>query len=170
MTSPAAAAMQELAAVNLRSRSATAEALPRARQAAGLIRAALEQGENPFRELDSRTVLRASSFAVRLCESALVNGAPDDLYLALWLVAGMDPAGEMMHDLYFTAAIFQSTRLRLGLGHADIAAQAEQIPFAPAREFLVKFFARDSDADQILGAYAITLVDDDKGLHFRQQL
>lgn len=130
--------------------------------------AALAHGENPLQELDLRTALRACSFAVRLCESALANAAPAELDPALWLTAGMDPDGEMKRALYCTAAILQSTRLRLGMDYAAIAAALAQLQTAPARDFLLKFLAAADDPERVLGAYAISLVNDGKGLRFRQ--
>ena len=168
MTRSAAIALGDLAAINLRSRGAVVAALPRARQAAGLMHAALAHGENPLRELDLTTALRACSFAVSLCESALANAVTAELDPALWLAAGTDPDGEMKHALYCTAAILQSTRLRLGMDYSGIAAALVQLQAAPARDFLLKFLAAADDPEQVLGAYAVSLVDDGKGLRFRQ--
>lgn len=168
MTSSAAAALTDLAAINLRSRSAVSAALPAARQAAALVREALQRGENPLQQLDATTAQRACSFAVSLCESALVNAASSDLEAALWLTAALEPQGEMQHTLHFTAAVLQSTRLRLGLAFAAVSAALAPLSAAPAWDFLMNFLAADDDPERILGAYAISLVDDEKGLRFKQ--
>lgn len=170
MTSPAATALKDLAATNLRSRSAISAALLPARQAAALVRTALQHGEDPLQELDTTTAERACSFAVSLCESALANASPADLDAALWLAAGMDPGSEMRHTLYYTAAILQATRLRLGVAFAAVSATLAQLSAAPARDFLTDFLAADDDPERVLAACAIVLLDDEKGLRFRQSL
>lgn len=100
MISPAASALEALARTNLRSRKAVQKALPLARDAAHRVQATmLEQGENPFEEINQTSAIRASVFVANLCESALLNFEETDLDHALWLnlrtfTSGVRPAYE----------------------------------------------------------------------------
>jgi len=167
--SVAASKLEELAKVNLRSRRAQVSELPRAREAAILVRKEMTHlGNNPFEQISTVSASRAATFSVRLCESALEKGLPSDLKHALWLVVGLDLDSENRSTIHFCAAVIQAARIMMSIALRDVERELEQIRSNRTWDFLRKFLERPDDPQHVLAAYGIVLTKDASGVIFKQ--